>query len=1088
MEPADTHLDDANAIVMGTELGTELANSPEDIPAAEPTNDSATEQTDNPPKCEASDKPTTPPSNDNPVPVPPSLVPQGSLNLCSLFEQLTIAGGNDGPSIKATDEEPAAPTSNNPQDTLGSLPNVDPAKQMVEPAPQDTPDTSPITTTLGNNAALRHWHSMVSPTHAAAETEISPKEWVDRAKPFRETVHQSWNQLHRLIPRHEETIIKRWKAGGGKYRRRLLLQHWPDMAPLRRPDLQVFMDRKPTDELLPNPFAGEVSSADEPPSVEEPPSAAGGSLLQPDPETVSSPSSEELTPQQKRRAVLWPCINLENLLKWWYLPQMLHSRARQVMAYFALQDMPPARREFLELFIRFTSVPGHFMSIKEPIVDGGKHNYGQLVCIQDEETSSKAIADKLIMEPGPGLVLLEVQARLYKFLIDMVLGILHDTFEPLSSGFEVQLDPGLISGAAAELQQIWVADEREEAPYSGSDAQYHTDEARQKQRQFNRHLVKAKWNEAHEHWKLLRYDPGYMAETVSEWKAHRLDMLLDTKGNASSLADSDIWANAVQDCVMTAFQKLLYWDEVWRRLEFLQWGFLEGREAFGKNYGMSYHQGEMSIRREIARCFLYSYLSNWEESLLYLLRKIWIVSPRLRPYSRRIVRERSLSCESLEKARTLTGKENKTEETGSEAKGKERDVDEEWRYDQDHEYEQPHKDGEPLKKRKSWQQFKWLFNSLFDEKVRSVLGLQTILDEIDYLVNSSAEATTSPPHEHWMLSDLVNWQISDLTTHSEVFEGEFKSAIDSEYHTLSALKKHENLLGHEEFLFDCRWGGVRGPAPGPRKGLSNFKGSPKLWSLGIPADGRFDYPIDKAVKTEADIKQLAKAKKALQHFWITFDRMVETYGVVYKINNIDMLGIPKSPEELRDSVLESHAKVAAASSKVDAKQPEPKSPSDDRSETPSDDGSGTGNRHSRLHIRLDVDKKALRVFRTMFVPASKEWNPVPLPWKDFAHALEQADYKMFCRYGRACLFIPPVGPPEHNHIFRQPYHGEKLTVATLRRYGLRMNWRAGGTLNFSKFSLRDSQETMKQTKSYSYFRPISAYALLEEAKGKPGRA
>jgi hypothetical protein len=139
------------------------------------------------------------------------------------------------------------------------------------------------------------------------------------------------------------------------------------------------MSRKPTDDLLPNPFDEGASSA------KEPPSAVGGPSLQRGPKVESSQYAKDLTPQQNRDAVLWPFINLENLgSKWWCLPQMLHSRGRHSMDSFAVQDMPPARQEFLELFIRFKSVSSHFMVIEAnsyTYANVEEDSYGQLVSI-----------------------------------------------------------------------------------------------------------------------------------------------------------------------------------------------------------------------------------------------------------------------------------------------------------------------------------------------------------------------------------------------------------------------------------------------------------------------------------------------------------------------------------------------------------------------------------------------------------------------------------------------------------------------------------------------------------------------------------
>lgn len=106
-----------------------------------------------------------------------------------------------------------------------------------------------------------------------------------------------------------------------------------------------------------------------------------------------------------------------------------------------------------------------------------------------------------------------------------------------------------------------------------------------------------------------------------------------------------------------------------------------------------------------------------------------------------------------------------------------------------------------------------------------------------------------------------------------------------------------------------------------------------------------------------------------------------------------------------------------------------------------------------------------------------------MDWKDFVHALLQADFKLFCRYGHEWLVTPPDGFFQKSYIFRQPRHGEKLPVATLRRYGLRMRWTAASTLAFSQFSERDAKA--KEDETFVGFWHGTAYHTLMRARSVP---
>lgn len=836
-----------------------------------------------------------------------------------------------------------------------------------------------IRATFPQVAAGRHWQSMVSTTHEPSYIITDPAQWEAVATYLREKAHNSWRRLSERIQSDEQTIIDLWKKKEGKGRRKLVAKHWPNMASEHRPDLRTFMERRPEDGLLPDPPVVAVT-------------LAGTSLAAGDPPLEADPAV-----RRKRDAILFPYMTADYLVaRWWSLAQMLHSRGREPVQYFALQDMPPGRQDFLELFIQFRDVPHHYMIIHKRIqtnqdlnaeASAEESRYGHLVAMEEDPGMAfRALAERYIMPAGQGLVLLEIQEKLYTFLAEMAEAIFES--RPKSTPGPVpEPDPELISGASAGTQLVWVADERDEAHYTGSSLQIHDPESSQLRHRFHALLLKAKYNEALDHWRLLRSDPGYFMETVTQWKEHRVEMLLDTRGRSCTLPDTTIWINAITDCVTTAFQKLVYWDETYRRVQWLKDGSLAPRSVRGEPAGPAVGIEDSTDPWHLrARCFLYVHLSRWERLPLLLLRKLWTFSPRMRPYSRRVSSEPPETLETLE---TPSSPQD----------------DGEWRYDQEEEYEQPETeknppqkedetsgqdddppktDEEPRKKRKTWLYFEWLFSSLFDPKVRQVLGLKTIVDEMDLLLNSSRQAMGSPPPEHWMLSDLVYSQISDLATHSQLFDSEFKSERESQYEILFTSAKDWSLFVEQEVKFGWRWeGGLdivkkSGSQYASRKskGPVTFEGSSKMWSLGMPADGRFDFPVDKPVKTDADMRQLDEAKKALGAFWLGFDGEIKAQGVSYLVNNISVLEAEKEHEERDPEVLQSYVKRRRPRGDKAGGEREPQS-GGERLETEAllsdlEDDPPYGDRHLGLDIRMDVDKRALKVFRTMFVPAAKD--------------------------------------------------------------------------------------------------------------------
>jgi len=113
-----------------------------------------------------------------------------------------------------------------------------------------------------------------------------------------------------------------------------------------------------------------------------------------------------------KEAYFWPYINLEDLTKPKTMLLLLHFRGRYHPGEFAHSDVEQAA--LAETFLRPVFLDYYTMYFhKNSSVD----EYGQLVSWDDDEDASKKEANGIGMDPGHGLKTLEIQPRLWAFLV-----------------------------------------------------------------------------------------------------------------------------------------------------------------------------------------------------------------------------------------------------------------------------------------------------------------------------------------------------------------------------------------------------------------------------------------------------------------------------------------------------------------------------------------------------------------------------------------------------------------------------------------------------------------------------------------------
>jgi hypothetical protein len=182
--------------------------------------------------------------------------------------------------------------------------------------------------------------------------------------------------------------------------------------------------------------------------------------------------------------------------------------------------------------------------------------YGKLL----EHNPKCSITGHLKMRPGDGLLGLEIQERLYRFLVTCATSLLSDVSpeqyllenspeEPEPPSLEVETD----------LSQSVVATRY--TPYRLPAS-------------FNIRcllaLVNAKRAATEDHILALREDPRYFADVLHERREHRPELLQQVDGRKPSFRPEEenrLWNRVIRSVLSDAFAALGMWDEIQRQLD-----------------------------------------------------------------------------------------------------------------------------------------------------------------------------------------------------------------------------------------------------------------------------------------------------------------------------------------------------------------------------------------------------------------------------------------------------------------------------------------------------------------------------------------
>ncbi|EMD58813.1 hypothetical protein COCSADRAFT_41383 [Bipolaris sorokiniana ND90Pr] len=332
---------------------------------------------------------------------------------------------------------------------------------------------------------------------------LTPKDVEKEARARAAKLFQHRDLLEKIVERHEETIRTRWGKKTRSQKRKVLLEAWPGMSSEHRPDVAAWKKHSTSD---------------------------------------------------TKEAYMWPYINLEDLTKTKTLLIMLHYRGRNQPHEFVRSDLEQAAlgeasgatmRGFLDEYTML------FADRKTP------KSYVKLISWDDDDDAFESMTNGIGMHPGHGLQALEIQERIWSFLVKCCQILLQDIQSMTKSPVLPNPGPPITQDLDVASLQI----KSFEAPYR---TPTHLDFARLKT------LASEERNWREEHLWSLREDPSYFAEMMHEQAEHRPEMLLDTLRNEHPLLKEPgrplFWNRVIGNVVIQAYFGFATFDEVLKQI------------------------------------------------------------------------------------------------------------------------------------------------------------------------------------------------------------------------------------------------------------------------------------------------------------------------------------------------------------------------------------------------------------------------------------------------------------------------------------------------------------------------------------------
>jgi hypothetical protein len=794
-----------------------------------------------------------------------------------------------------------------------------------------------------------------------------------------------WQELNIIIKTHDDLIRKRWRKKSRDQKRLLLLQAWGGdsiMAEFHRPDLTRHMDKTTTH------------------------------------------SSQSLD------AYKWPYMNLEDLLKPKTLLLFLNSRGRTRPHAFCSADLSACALGISTGSIEIPDFKDYSMLFSESF-----ESYGELISKDSIDMSLETVGH--CFKAGEGLLILEIQQRVWSFLVACAKEIIHhidiDSIEQIS----LDSDPPstLVDGPSIAS----LATSTLEAPYRIPE-QFDFDRLKS--------IVTAKRSAVADDIWLLREDPCYFSDCVKEWKEHQPEMLLDVQGKKHPIHKAGLtkafWNRVLRKLIADVYLSLAMWDSIYHEICQL--------EKLLQKYPNPSPRKSLPEDLEFAMKKVRHLLDICSSSTIALLKSHVPPSPPMRNLWHR---EGASSDPHSTKFRMAPNP--RTEQDA------------------------------PMDR------LFWTYTTLWDDEQSSIVGVRTLVGELDRLTHSHTKAKE-------LQSALVIDNIGDLGVISECLH-----QLSLYYPWSRTIEKDmsRNLqqLAEEFHAKITEWDDFRKM---PWQGVD-------LADLGSPIDGRFSYPNGNR-RTKSNVGALRKAEFQLDAFWYAVDKHLAAQPVALpdKMMRVLLSGnrfLQRTPEWDEPATLDDKSngksngkptgqgngkgngksngkthgrKSSKAKNESDPKpiekgppvQQEPESffllplsatylqlgPSKRREslhnpaiKTKPKDSDILTSTHPEATVNtitstaslgakppMTVDKRSKKVFSTLFFSPTSNDPPPEITWLDFVHAMQAADFEPEQLYAEIWQFEHAESDAQTSVMFHAPQCVDKIPFHLVRLYGRRL--------------------------------------------------
>ena len=765
---------------------------------------------------------------------------------------------------------------------------------------------------------------------------LTAKEVVTKARPQSQAIVDHWNQLNGIIARHEATIQKRWMKKTVPQRKSILLESWPEMAASHRPDIQLWK------------------------------------------------SNRKLSPDARREAFLFPQINLEDLTKPRLLLLLLNSRARNPPHMFARADFDAMHFGLVTQEV----LPGFLNEyVMMFTADTWPNQYGKLMSWDDHPDAFEWLHSQRGIHPGGGLLILEAQERIYRFLTECCAKILHDIEKEnlADQSYPIEPEPPSVSSNAAGLASLVTT--VSEAPYRLP--------AKLDLEQLG-HIIQTKSSEADDHIWSLREDPEYYASTILDWKEHRQELLLDTHHQKHSKLDpypsNEFWKRVIGNMISWSFARMEMWaclSDLISEAQRLQISHADNITPT-KDLPEPYRLALLNVYHH-ARQFLKGPIQN--------LKTGFVASPPMRPCFEREPEDRSSTMIRVVQKQGLSQNKQRDDLT-------------------------------------------WTVMTLFDEQRLHLMSLPVLLDELERLISSSAEVKD-------MVSPWVADQISDLAVFtlclqqlelyqpwSAMFEQDMvdrKKEIDAKFDEtqvfLSSYRDFQLTAGvvalgiptNNKFYYPDQKRATRENVEAMQSAESSLDSFWKAMDLHLEKEKRIT-PRLKGLLSQRMIRRTPD-----------WDETGNTTDIAKQSLHEDSSFLPLSG--LYHHWMETEP-AGSKSKRITAKSKEKTRGTPQSIQHPEQPAQ---NQQPFVEKHYAVDKRSMKVFKVLFFVPSRSSQPGEISWLDFLHAMSHIGFRAVKHYGSVWQFTPTKMDVERGINFHEPHPSGKLRFQVSRRFGRRLN-------------------------------------------------